>query len=283
MEEKYMKNKINNKRKTKILTFSSFQNSSAKTTLVQNIGFELANQGYKILIVDADFSCRLSNFFDCDLTSEKNIFNAYKNSEWNEPVDIKKYISNTKYENLDIVHSTYEMININREFQGKSHKEDTFINIFENLVDESIYDLIIFDCNNNFTSLNYSILCTSNFVIIPLVTNPIEIMGLETILKDIGGIKKTNTKLKLLGFLKSKVSDNNSSGEAVKKMDKISEEYNVPFFESHIPYDENIFKSQLERMPLEVYANKYDINSNTVKEFKNLAEEIILRINKEKL
>jgi hypothetical protein len=36
-------------------------------------------------------------------------------------------------------------------------------------------------------------------------------------------------------------------------------------------------------MPLEVYANKYDINSNTVKEFKNLAEEIILRINKEKL
>jgi cellulose biosynthesis protein BcsQ len=87
----------------------------------------------------------------------------------------------------------------------------------------------------------------------------------------------------LLGFLKSKVSDNNSSGEAVKKMDKISEEYNVPFFESHIPYDENIFKSQLERMPLEVYANKYDINSNTVKEFKNLAEEIILRINKEKL
>jgi cellulose biosynthesis protein BcsQ len=242
MEEKYMKNKINNKRKTKILTFSSFQNSSAKTTLVQNIGFELANQGYKILIVDADFSCRLSNFFDCDLTSEKNIFNAYKNSEWNEPVDIKKYISNTKYENLDIVHSTYEMININREFQGKSHKEDTFI--------------------------------------IPLVTNPIEIMGLETILKDIGGIKKTNTKLKLLGFLKSKVSDNNSSGEAVKKMDKISEEYNVPFFESHIPYDENIFKSQLERMPLEVYANKYDINSNTVKEFKNLAEEII---NKEKL
>jgi len=282
MEDNYMKSKIKNKKKTKILTFKSFQNSSAKTTLVQNIGYELANQGYKILIVDADFSCRLSYLFDCDLNNKKDIFNAYINSEWYEPVDIKKYISNTKYENLDIVNSTYKMININREFQGKSYKEDTFINIFKKLIGENIYDLIIFDCNNNFSLLNYSILCTSDYVIIPLVINPIEVIGLEIILKDINSIKRTNEKLELLGFIKSKVSDNNSCEEAIKKVDKKSEEYKVSFFENYTSYDENIFKSQLEKIPLGVYTNKYNISSKTVKEFKNLAEEILIRTNKEK-
>ena len=91
--------------KTKTICFCNNKGGSGKSTSCANIGFALASFGHKVLLIDGDMQLNLSlSFFEEDKVlemaqSEKNLYYAIRDQK-----DLKDYIVQTPYENLDIIH-----------------------------------------------------------------------------------------------------------------------------------------------------------------------------------
>ncbi len=82
----------------KIVTFFNHKGGVGKTTLVHNLGFILADKGYKILLIDADPQMNLTAAMYGLSTSVE--YSTDEDSKWNE--NTKKYISLSEHLNIEL-------------------------------------------------------------------------------------------------------------------------------------------------------------------------------------
>jgi cellulose biosynthesis protein BcsQ len=100
----------------KIIAFFNHKGGVGKTTLVHNLGFILADRGYKILLIDADPQMNLTAAMYG--LSTRVEYSTDENSKWNE--NTKKYISLSEYLDIDL-----REIECNKTFFSiKSSKEE---------------------------------------------------------------------------------------------------------------------------------------------------------------
>ena len=260
---------------TKVINIINLKNRSTKTTVVQNLGYELAQKGFKILIIDADYKCGLSYLFGYDFNDEFNLYEALKKSTYQKPVDIKEYIRSTKYKNLDIIVNDFRFNLLNERIYHVAYKEFFFERIFKNIINNGSYDYVIFDCNSSGSLITSNILRISNYVIIPVVMTLDKVIGVEMLLENIKEIKVTNKNLELLRFLNCKKDERILDDKAIKYMKNIEKDYGISFLDISISNDEDVPKSQLKKMPLKPYLDKYKIYNRAREDFKSLAKKII--------
>ncbi len=77
----------------KLITFFNHKGGVGKTTLVHNLGFALADRGYKVLLIDADPQMNLTAAMYGLSTSVE--YSVDEESKWSQ--NVKKYISLTEY------------------------------------------------------------------------------------------------------------------------------------------------------------------------------------------
>lgn len=82
----------------KIITFFNHKGGVGKTTLVHNLGFILADKGFKVLLIDADPQMNLTAALYGLSTSVE--YSTDEGSKWSE--NVKKYISLFEYLNNDL-------------------------------------------------------------------------------------------------------------------------------------------------------------------------------------
>ncbi|MDD5323662.1 MAG: ParA family protein, partial [Methylococcales bacterium] len=82
----------------KIISFFNHKGGVGKTTLVHNLGFILADRGYKVLLIDADPQMNLTAAMYGLSTSVE--YSTDEDSKWNE--NIKKYISLSEHLNIEL-------------------------------------------------------------------------------------------------------------------------------------------------------------------------------------
>ena len=82
----------------KIITFFNHKGGVGKTTLVHNLGFILADKGYKVLLIDADPQMNLTAAIYGLSTSVE--YSTDEGSKWSE--NVKKYISLFEYLNAEL-------------------------------------------------------------------------------------------------------------------------------------------------------------------------------------
>ena len=98
---------------SKTISLLNFKGGVGKTTSTYNIGYYLAKQGYKVLLIDADAQFNLTQMAAADQTS--SLYKILKKQSVVNPHKIA--------DNFHIIPSSLELIKADIELSGQIHRE----------------------------------------------------------------------------------------------------------------------------------------------------------------
>ena len=179
----------------KIITFFNHKGGVGKTTLVHNLGFILADKGYKVLLIDADPQMNLTAAVYGLSTSVE--YSTEEDSKWSE--NVKKYISLSEYLDVemksqssdkgiyrtqsryankgyvDLISGAINLSNIEADLYGIIKNRNEFTNNIPSKFEHAIrkqkndYDFILIDTSPSASSIiNAMIMMTSDYFIAPV-------------------------------------------------------------------------------------------------------------------
>lgn len=257
------------KKDSLIIPFLSNKGGSTKTTSCANIGFALAKEKNKsILLIDTDLQQNLTQHYGIEIDDDVNFYVAFSQKQ-----PLTKHIRPTDYENIDIVTSHDGISMLETEMAGMELREFRFRHILESVLDEGKYDYILIDCNPSLNLLNKSILYASNNIIIPLEPSSFGLRGIEYILKFVEGVKENYSDIKIMGVLVNKFDNRKRVPKDVLELVEEVFGDRKLLFKTKIPVDTGIEQAQMMFEPLGVSFEK----SRAYIAFKDLIEEVIKR------
>ena len=246
---------------TKIISVSNNKGGSGKTTLTSNLGYALSTLGKKVLLIDADMQMNLTRSYDIAPDKDINLYKALS-----EELNL---IKNTQYDNVDIIVSDYMLSAIDMQLVNKNFKETLVKRLLEDIVSKDIYDYILIDTCPFLGLLNYNVLVASDYVLIPVELSAFGIEGLEPLSNFIKEVKLYNKSLEILGIVETKVDNRESTTKETREL--LRDLFSSKIFETNIPVDINIKKSQFQGIPI----CEFDKNSRASISYNNLAAEVL--------
>ena len=261
--------------KTTTICFANNKGGSGKSTTCCNVGYELSQMGYKVLLIDGDMQMNLSlSFFSEDEVLESaqngnNVYTAVTNSD-----DISNYITATKYENLDAVLSSSLMSNIEFDLFSKWQREFILKNCLKNIKDSGKYDFILMDAPPTLGGWVMNMLCASDYLIIPVEASPWGLFGLANMFEFFATVKQINNDISLLGVAITKVdSRKNYFKQTIETLQNTD---GVHLFENYIRTDSSIEWAQDASLPVAVFKP----SARSAKEYKALTQEVVSLVNR---
>lgn len=188
-----------------IISIINYKGGVGKTTLTTNIAGDLAQLGYKVLMIDLDPQASLTFSFlkpdewkkkVADKHTIKNWFSDSKKirTERFEDLIITPYTVKDSLENkgkLDLVSSHLELINVDLELATKlgganmTQVKEQFIKVHHRLLDginqlpDDAYDIILIDCPPNFNIVTKNAIVASDYILIPAKPDYLSTMGID--------------------------------------------------------------------------------------------------------
>lgn len=188
-----------------VISIINYKGGVGKTTLTTNIAGDLAQLGYKVLMIDLDPQASLTFSFlkpdewkkkVADKHTIKNWFSDSKKirTERFEDLIITPYTVKDSLENkgkLDLVSSHLELINVDLELATKlgganmTQVKEQFIKVHHRLLDginqlpDDAYDIILIDCPPNFNIVTKNAIVASDYILIPAKPDYLSTMGID--------------------------------------------------------------------------------------------------------
>lgn len=147
----------------KIITFSAIKGGVGKTTLAYNYGEWLASKGNKVLFIDFDHQCNLTqtySIFDNDGT----VANIFKNGGDVEIHQVK--------ENIDLIGGFIRLDQLEKELETKAYKDMLlYMWLEDNYVSKNLeqYKYIIIDCHPDFSTATRNAIIVSHVILSPVI------------------------------------------------------------------------------------------------------------------
>lgn len=257
-------------RKAKFIAVGTLKGGVGKSTTVVSIASLLAEQGSKVLIIDADPQANTSTYLGLDETADgyKGILDLFENRQIN-PSEVTTH---TSIDNLDIIGSTILLTATEKRFATMSFAEqqlNKYIN--RNLDFFNKYDYIIADTNPSMSKTNQNVFVAADKIIC---------------VSDVGiGAHKG---IELFDYLLSELADESELDLKIdaillnkfKSTNKLSKEYNEYLKDSELTKDillntvvsdsVRFAEAELEQNPI----NRYAPNSKVNNEFTNVVKEL---------
>ena len=185
----------------KRLVLFNHKGGVSKTTTVYNVGWMFAEQGHRVLLVDADPQCNLSSLilgddFDAyyldDATCLQNIKDGVAPAFKGKPTPIQPVLcrSPARQPGLYLLagHATLSEYDASLTFAQNSNALATLQNLpgaFNELIrqveDANNIDYTIIDLNPGLSAINQNLFLNADFFLIPTNPDPFSIMALETL------------------------------------------------------------------------------------------------------
>jgi chromosome partitioning protein len=197
---------------SEVITIANQKGGVGKTTTAVNLSAALAENGKKVLLIDADPQTNAT-------TSLGFNRNDYEYNIYHVLIGIKKMsevILTSNFKNLDLIPANIGLVGIEKEFYDSSKKNR------ELLLKKAIkpikkkYDFIIIDSPPALGPITINALGAADSVIIPIQCEYFALEGLAQLLNTINLLKKSiNPKLIIKGFLPTMFSIQNNLSKQV--------------------------------------------------------------------
>ena len=171
-----------------VMAFLTMKGGVGKTTLAANLTRAMADvEKRKILLIDADAQCNLSQLFytaeALDTVSTRTIYEALAGHKVVQPGDVKEqiYKNTSNGSEIDFVRGSFETFGlaVNASSLIEKRTSERFSSFIKKAQDE--YDIIAIDTNPSATLVTMHALEVSNFLVAPITFDKYSMRGVHLI------------------------------------------------------------------------------------------------------
>lgn len=252
--------------KAKKIVFLNQKGGVGKTTTAVNVGSYLAEQGYKVLLVDLDSQGNLSSSVSAD-TSKPGIYEVLAEEA---TIDCAQQ---TPVNNLFCLSGGINMAGVDIELVDLEDREFYLKNLLKPAVNQ--YDFILVDCPPALDLVTMNALVFADSVVIPMQCEFFAMEGLSLLMKTISSVqKKLNPELKVLGIVFTMYSRKSNLHNEV--VEDITSFFKDLVFETKIPRNVRLGEAPSHGLPI----NAYDRNCTGAHAYSLLSKEVEERANR---
>lgn len=222
------------------IAFLNLKGGTAKTSSAFNVAAGLANQGKKVLLIDADPQGHLSltagvDTDDCLTLSDLLI---------NDQISVEDVITSTGVENLNIIPSDLSLAVADAKLSSMSAREFRLRGKLNGLKG---YDYLIVDCPPSIGTIVMNVLCVVSEVIVPVSAGYFSLSGLNSLLDAIEYFntnvgKIVGHKVSISGVLLTFFDPRTNITKEI--LDTISDLFGNKLLEAKIPINVKINEAQ---------------------------------------
>lgn len=161
-----------------------------KTTTTVTIGGLLADQGYKVLMIDLDPHGSLTSYFRYDLDNlTKSSYNMFLMTGELDPNEVRSLVHDTPVDNLKLIPATTALATIERQLHGQEGLGLKISRGLAQLWDD--YDFALIDTPPVLGILMINALAACEQLLVPVQTEHLAIKGLERMLRTIAMVNRS--------------------------------------------------------------------------------------------
>ena len=250
----------------KVICVTNQKGGVGKTTTAVNLGFYLAKDKFKTLIVDFDPQGNATSGLGIEKNDREKLGNTTTEVLLGQ-AKMSETVRKTKYKNLDLAPATPELANAEVEL-ANAPKRFTRLREAVREVAEN-YDYVLIDLPPSLSLLTVNGMIASDYLLLPVQTEFYALEGVAQLLETMKLVmKQANPHLKLLGVVATMYDKRTSLSPQV--LAEIQKYFKGLTFETTIPRNVRLAEAPSHGVPV----GDYDKFSRGAKAYKDLAREI---------
>ena len=254
-----------------VICITNQKGGVGKTTTAVNLGYFLAKDKFRTLIVDFDPQGNASS----GLGVNKAKLKATMTEVLVGKAQLADVIVETKTKNLWVAPTTPELANAEVEIANMKGKFTQLKNAIKAV--EQNFDYVIIDSPPSLSLLTVNGMIAANYLLLPVQTEFYALEGVAQLLDSMKLVKKAlNPDLKLLGVLATMYDKRTSL--SVEVLAEVKKYFKDKVFNTTIPRNVRVAEAPSHGVPV----GNYDKFSKGAKAYKDLAREVERRTGKRK-
>lgn len=256
--------------KCKVIALANQKGGVAKTTSTVNLGVGLANQGYQVLLIDADpqgsltISLGVKNPDDLDVSLATVMDTVIDDEPIAEDAGIIHH-----EEGVDLLPANIELSGMETGLFNIMSREYVMKNYIDKI--RHNYDFVIIDCMPSLGMMTINALVAADSVIIPSQPSFLSTKGLNLLLHSISKVKRSiNPNLKIDGILLTMVDNRTNNAKDIIGALRNGVGQNIKVFDTEIPHSVRAAECSLTGKSI----FSHDKNGRVAAAYENLVKEV---------